>query len=143
PVPSGLRTHGVYGPTGPSTHQLRPARGTAMLLKTRTRSHTRSMGLVALALTASMGLAACGTEDPEPSSADDTTSSSTPSESPMTEEAMASGPFGPGCSAVPTEGEGSVEGMSDDPVATAASNNPLLGTLVTAVTEADLVDTLN
>ena len=33
--------------------------------------------------------------------------------------------------------------MADDPVATAASNNPLLKTLVAAVTEAKLVDTLN
>ena len=33
--------------------------------------------------------------------------------------------------------------MTDDPAATAASNNPLLSTLVTAVTEAGLVDTLN
>ena len=56
---------------------------------------------------------------------------------------MASGPFGAGCSAVPTSGEGSVEGMADDPVATAASNNPLLTTLVKAVTAADLADTLN
>lgn len=53
------------------------------------------------------------------------------------------GPFGPGCSEVPTEGEGSVEGMTDDPVATAASNNPLLSTLVDAATQANLVDTLN
>ncbi len=33
--------------------------------------------------------------------------------------------------------------MVDDPVATAASNNPLLSTLVTAVDAAGLVDTLN
>ena len=33
--------------------------------------------------------------------------------------------------------------MVTDPVGTAASNNPLLKTLVAAVTEADLVDTLN
>jgi uncharacterized surface protein with fasciclin (FAS1) repeats len=33
--------------------------------------------------------------------------------------------------------------MTDDPVGTAASSNPVLTTLVTAVTEADLVDTLN
>ena len=67
------------------------------------------------------------------------------SESPMeSEEPMAAdAPFGPGCAGVPTSGEGSVEGMADDPVATAASNNPLLKTLVAAVTEADLVDTLN
>ncbi|MFY7069632.1 fasciclin domain-containing protein [Nocardiopsis changdeensis] len=51
--------------------------------------------------------------------------------------------FGPGCEAVPADGAGSFEGMAQDPVATAASNNPVLSTLVTAVTEADLVDTLN
>lgn len=52
--------------------------------------------------------------------------------------------FGPGCSAVPTSGEGSAEGMIDDPVATAASNNPLLSTLVTAVGKVPgLADTLN
>lgn len=52
-------------------------------------------------------------------------------------------PTGSACSQVPTEGEGSVAGMADDTVGTAASNNPLLTTLVTAVTEAGLVDTLN
>lgn len=51
--------------------------------------------------------------------------------------------FGPACDQVPTEGEGSAMGMIDDPVGTAASNNPLFSTLVTAVTAADLVDTLN
>lgn len=51
--------------------------------------------------------------------------------------------FGPACSQVPTEGEGSAQGMVDDPVGTAASNNPLLTTLVQAVTAANLVDTLN
>ena len=39
--------------------------------------------------------------------------------------------------------EGTLEGMTDDPVGTAASSNPVLTTLVTAVTEAGLVDTLN
>ena len=53
------------------------------------------------------------------------------------------GPFGPACSAVPTDGEGSFAGMTDDTAATAASNNPLLSTLVVAVSEAGLVDTLN
>ncbi|MEM1333118.1 MAG: fasciclin domain-containing protein [Actinomycetota bacterium] len=52
-------------------------------------------------------------------------------------------PFGPACGAVPTDGEGSFAGMVDDPAATAASNNPLLSTLVTAVGQAGLVDTLN
>ncbi|CUR58308.1 Beta-Ig-H3/fasciclin [metagenome] len=117
----------------------------------KTLLRTRTMGLAALALTASMSLAACGSEDDGGSTAsDETTSSSTPmesespSESPMeSEAAMADGPFGPACADVPTSGEGSVDGMADDPVATAASNNPLLKTLVAAVTEAGLVDTLN
>ena len=60
----------------------------------------------------------------------------------MGEDAMM-GASGPACGAVPTEGDGSFAGMADDPAATAASNNPLLSTLVTAVTEAGLVDTLN
>ncbi|MBB1253778.1 fasciclin domain-containing protein [Streptomyces alkaliterrae] len=59
-------------------------------------------------------------------------------------DAMAmSDPFGAGCAAVPEDGKGSFDGMAQDPVATAASNNPVLSTLVTAVKEADLVDTLN
>nr|WP_308213157.1 fasciclin domain-containing protein [Mycolicibacterium aichiense] len=62
-----------------------------------------------------------------------------------------SGPVGPGCAAyaeqVPT-GPGSVSGMSMAPVATAASNNPMLTTLTAALSgklnpEVNLVDTLN
>jgi uncharacterized surface protein with fasciclin (FAS1) repeats len=58
---------------------------------------------------------------------------------------------GPGCAGyaeqVPT-GAGSVEGMALDPVAVAASNNPILTTLTAAVSgklnpKVDLVDTLN
>lgn len=52
-------------------------------------------------------------------------------------------PFGPGCASVPAEGSGSFAGMAKDPAATAASNNPALSTLVAAVKEAGLVDTLN
>jgi uncharacterized surface protein with fasciclin (FAS1) repeats len=57
--------------------------------------------------------------------------------------AMMDEPFGAACSAVPASGAGSFDGMATDPVATAASNNPVLSTLVTAVTEAGLGDTLN
>ena len=113
------------------------------------RTRTRTLGIAALALTASMSLAACGSESDADSTADEPTTSETTSEEPMESEApaeepmAADAPFGPGCAGVPTSGEGSVEGMADDPVATAASNNPLLKTLVAAVTEAGLVDTLN
>lgn len=50
---------------------------------------------------------------------------------------------GPACDQVPADGEGSAKGMVDDPVATAASHNPLLTTLTQAVKAANLVDTLN
>lgn len=80
------------------------------------------------------------------------TSESTESSDPGT-EAMdpAANLVGPGCEAyaeqVP-DGDGSIMGMSQDPVAVAASNNPLLTTLVAAVSgqlnpDVDLVDTLN
>jgi uncharacterized surface protein with fasciclin (FAS1) repeats len=64
-------------------------------------------------------------------------------------DAMSSGsgastePSGPACAAVPADGAGSFTGMAEAPAATAASNNPVLSTLVAAVTEAGLVDTLN
>lgn len=51
--------------------------------------------------------------------------------------------FGPACSAVPKTGAGSFSGMAAAPVATAASANPVLSTLVSAVKKAGLVDTLN
>ena len=51
--------------------------------------------------------------------------------------------FGPGCSSVPKSGAGSFSGMATAPVATAASANPVLSTLVAAVKAAGLVDTLN
>ncbi|GAA2034025.1 hypothetical protein GCM10009839_38170 [Catenulispora yoronensis] len=57
--------------------------------------------------------------------------------------AAAAAPFGAACSAVPASGAGSFTGMAADPVGTAASNNPVLSTLVTAVKTAGLVDTLN
>jgi uncharacterized surface protein with fasciclin (FAS1) repeats len=53
--------------------------------------------------------------------------------------------FGAGCAAVPADASnpGSFDAMSKVPVATAASGNPLLSTLVTAVKKANLVDSLN
>jgi uncharacterized surface protein with fasciclin (FAS1) repeats len=51
--------------------------------------------------------------------------------------------FGSGCASVPKSGAGSFNGMATAPVATAASANPVLSTLVTAVKQAGLVNTLN
>ena len=72
----------------------------------------------------------------------ETTEAMTDSTEAMDDMLMAEN-VGPACSAVPADGEGSFAGMADDPAATAASNNPVLSTLVTAVMAADLVDTLN
>ena len=79
-------------------------------------------------------------------------SSMAPSSGPMNSGAATGASLvGPGCAdyakQVPT-GAGSVDGMAQDPVATAASNNPLLTTLVAAVSgkvnpQVDLVNTLN
>jgi uncharacterized surface protein with fasciclin (FAS1) repeats len=105
---------------------------------------TRGAMLTAVS-TLAITLSACGSDD----SADTAASADTPSSSSMaapesSEAPMASDePFGAGCSAVPTEGEGSFTGMTDDPVATAAGNNAALSTLVQAVTAANLGDTLN
>lgn len=53
--------------------------------------------------------------------------------------------FGPGCAAVPKDASnaGSFQAMAAVPVATAASGNPLLTTLVSLVKKENLVDTLN
>ena len=57
--------------------------------------------------------------------------------------------FGPACSQVPQQGPGSAQAMANDPVATAASHNPLLSapagqpSLTAAVTAAKLADTLD
>ncbi|HEY1117912.1 MAG TPA: fasciclin domain-containing protein, partial [Acidimicrobiales bacterium] len=111
------------------------------------RSLRRSSGIAALALVATFGLAACSDDSGSDDTASDT-SSSTPSEAPsddMADDAMDAGAqtFGAGCSSIPADGAGSFNGMATEPVATAASANPLLKTLVTAVGEAGLVDTLN
>ena len=117
--------------------------------------HSRAarVAAVAAAIAFPLTLAACGSSDsagaaPAAPAASSAASSSAmaPSMSPSASASASMSsdqPFGAGCSAVPTSGKGSFDGMSSDPVATAASNNPVLSTLVTAVKTAGLVDTLN
>ena len=105
-----------------------------------TRSLRRTSGFAAVALVASMGLAACSSDD----SGDAATSTSAMSTSPSGDTMDAGAQtFGAGCSSVPADGAGSFDGMATEPVATAASANPLLTTLVAAVGKAGLGDTLN
>jgi uncharacterized surface protein with fasciclin (FAS1) repeats len=115
-------------------------------------SRLARLAVVTAALALPLSVAACGAESATPagqstSSAPSMSASSSPMASPSTSPSMsastADAPFGAACSAVPKTGKGSFDGMSADPVATAASNNPLLSTLVTAVKQAGLVDTLN
>ncbi|TQS44101.1 fasciclin domain-containing protein [Cryptosporangium phraense] len=108
-----------------------------------TRIRTRLLGVTAASLLA-LSLAACGGNDSDTASSSATSAAApAPSASEMTSSAAMDQPFGAACSAVPASGAGSFSGMAQDPVATAASNNPVLSTLVTAVKTAGLVDTLN
>jgi uncharacterized surface protein with fasciclin (FAS1) repeats len=109
-------------------------------------THVRRTGAVAAAvLGLSLAVSSCGADDEPATASEGSTQSQEPMEeesSPMAEEAMA-GTYGAGCAQVPTSGAGSFDGMATEPVASAASANPLLTTLVAAVTEADLVEPLN
>ncbi len=112
------------------------------------RSLRRTTRFAALALAATLGLAACSDSGGSNDAASDepSASESTSTSDEMTDDMgsdVAAQTFGPGCSEIPTAGAGSFEGMASEPVATAASANPLLKTLVAAVGEADLGDTLN
>src|SRR5215218_10947040 len=98
----------------------------------------RNAGVAAAVLTLSVTLAACGDDD------DNSGDSSGSDDKSMTAEVPGAQTFGDGCAEVPADGAGSFDGMVKDPVATAASNNPILTTLVTAVGAVDgLGDTLN
>ncbi|QBI53089.1 fasciclin domain-containing protein [Streptomonospora litoralis] len=112
--------------------------------------HMHKFGIASAVAALALGLSACGGGGDMAAGGEETgggegaTSGATesPAATGGTDMAM-SEPFGPACADVPAEGAGSFSGMAEDPVATAASNNPALSTLVDAVTQADLVDTLN
>ena len=120
---------------------------------------TISRRIASVAAAAAVGglvLAGCSTDDGS-SDAEGTTSAMTTSSamaSSSESSAMEAEPaslVGPGCAdyaEANPDGPGSVEGMAMEPVATAASNNPMLTMLTQAVSggvnpEVDLVDTLN
>ncbi|MFD3374879.1 fasciclin domain-containing protein, partial [Streptomyces sp. NPDC058697] len=104
---------------------------------------------VAAAAVLPLALSACSDDSSDSAKSDSSSKESapvSPSDEGMDGAAGASAtdePFGPACATVPADGAGSFDGMAKDPVATAASNNPALSTLVTAVKKAGLVDTLN
>ncbi|GGB45559.1 hypothetical protein GCM10011492_40860 [Flexivirga endophytica] len=119
-------------------------------MKTRITLSLATTALLAASLTACGSSGSSGSGDSgaakspmASSSAMKSSMASSDSGSSMGGAADAAKPFGPACSTVPKSGKGSFNGMAQDPVATAASNNPALSTLVTAVKKAGLVDTLN
>ncbi len=112
----------------------------------------RLLAVSGLAVSLALGTAACsssGSSSAASGSSGPASSAAAGSGSAAAPAAAGSGApaavmdFGPACSSVPKSGAGSFSGMSTAPVATAASANPALSTLVTAVKKAGLVDTLN
>jgi uncharacterized surface protein with fasciclin (FAS1) repeats len=100
--------------------------------------------IVAFGLVGTLILAGCSDDDSTTSASETTSASADTTAAGSASAAFSEDNFGPGCADVPAEGEaGSFDAMAQDPVATAASTNPLLSTLVTAVDAAGLVDTLN
>jgi uncharacterized surface protein with fasciclin (FAS1) repeats len=106
-----------------------------------------TLAAVALATVAMFGLSACSMSSTNDAAEEPMTESS----SPAMENDYTGDLVGAGCAAyaeaVP-DGSGSIVGMAQDPAAVAASNNPLLTTLVAAVSgqlnpDVNLVDTLN
>ncbi len=120
-------------------------------MRSSSRSTRSALAACSIVAVATLGLAGCSLG----STASDSEAPTMSESAGPTDDAMAMDPaadlVGAGCAAyaeqVP-DGAGSVAGMSTDPVAVAASNNPLLTTLTAAVSgqlnpEVDLVDTLN
>jgi uncharacterized surface protein with fasciclin (FAS1) repeats len=105
---------------------------------------TKASAFAAAALF-TVSLSACGSDD---AAGDADTAAPAPtmtSAAPSMPASDLMATFGAGCAAVPADASnpGSFQAMAQVPVATAASGNPLLSTLVTAVKQAGLVDSLN
>ena len=105
----------------------------------------------AFAVTFAGALVLAGCSTGGDSASDEGMEETAPQETQTQEMDPAANLVGPGCEMyaeqVP-DGDGSIQGMAQDPVAVAASNNPMLTTLVSAVSgelnpDVNLVDTLN
>ena len=142
---------------------------TALATRTMRSTTARAIASVGIGAIGLLGLSACGgsmddsgedtgaEQSQEESGSDSQMEDDTSMESDagtdedMAAEGGAADLVGSGCAAYAEEvpdGDGSVEGMAQDPVAVAASNNPMLTVLTQAVSgelnpDVDLVDTLN
>jgi len=109
---------------------------------------TLKFAVVAAAAVCTVSLSACGggaAPAAAPAPVAPSAAPMAPMAPSMAPSGSAAGEFGAGCAAVPTDASnpGSFAAMAKVPVATAASGNPVLSTLVTAVKKANLVDSLN
>jgi uncharacterized surface protein with fasciclin (FAS1) repeats len=110
----------------------------------------KATAALTLTLASAFALSACSMGDTTAEEPMEPSAPETSEEAPDTMDPAAN-LVGPGCEGYASEvpdGGGSIEGMAQDPVAVAASNNPLLTTLTSAVSgelnpDVDLVDTLN
>lgn len=113
------------------------------------------LAVIGAVAAATLSIAACGSSDTASTGSSSTAgAAATTTTAAASSSAMAGASdgvtqttdvFGAGCASVPQDpaNKGSLQGMVSDPVATAASNNPLLTKLVAAVGAANLGDTLN
>ncbi|WP_224390878.1 fasciclin domain-containing protein [Pseudonocardia sp. ICBG1293] len=108
---------------------------------------SRTLATVGLLAALSLGLTACGggSDTSAPPAAAPATSSAPATTAAADGVTTNDDVFGPACGQLPQGDEpGSLDSMGPQPVATAASTNPLLTTLVTAVGKVPgLADTLN
>ncbi|MGX9790899.1 fasciclin domain-containing protein [Mycobacterium sp. MMS18-G62] len=117
--------------------------------------HRQAFSVAGLAAITVLGLSACSSDastSASPASTSSSVAASTAAPAPMDQPMdTATNLVGPGCADYAAQnptGPASVTGMAQDPVAVAASNNPLLTTLTAAVSgklnpNVNLVDTLN
>ncbi|WP_285484333.1 fasciclin domain-containing protein [Amycolatopsis sp. NBRC 101858] len=113
----------------------------------------RNLRIAGIGLTAAaaLTLTACGSSDTGSSASSSAPAPSSSMAAPSSSAAAAGGGtttnadvFGPACSQLPQgSAPGSLDSMGPQPVASAASTNPLLTKLVAAVKATNLVDTLN
>lgn len=110
----------------------------------------KAVSAAGLAAAAVLTISACS-NDANPTASAQTSAPSSTDAAPMEQPMQPAGPVGPGCADYAAQnptGPGSVQGMAMDPVAVAASNNPLLTTLTSALSgqlnpNVNLVETLN
>src|SRR5215469_12277213 len=118
--------------------------GTGDSMALARKPFSRPVGSAALSFGAgvlAVTVAACGSFAPSASAPAARASSPSPHMSEhMTDHAMT---IGTDCGMIPSAGMGSVHGMASEPVATAASHDPLVTTLAAELQKAGLTDALN